>query len=77
MAPNHPYVVRGTSKNGSVTYLCPTPEWAVRKHRDLMTSGLSDVTITGPEGQVLSLIDLEGASVEGNVPKACVLANQS
>jgi hypothetical protein len=77
MKPSHVYIVRGVAKGRTVTYKCPSPEWAVRKHRDMVTSDLVDVTITGPDGQMLSLADLEGASVEGDVPKACVPAHQS
>jgi hypothetical protein len=73
---SHPYIVRGVAKGGTVTYNCATPEWAVRKHRDMITRGLSDVTITGPDGQALSLIALEGASVESDVPIARVAAHQ-
>ena len=71
------YIVRGIAKGGTVTYNCPTPEWAVRKHRDLITSGLSNVTITGPDGQALTLAALEGSSVESDVPMARVTAHHS
>jgi hypothetical protein len=74
---NRIYIVRGVAEGGTVTYKCPSPEWAVRKHRDMVTSRLSDVTITGPDGRMLSLADLEGASVEGDVPKARILSLQS
>lgn len=73
----YPYVVRGISKNRTVTYNCPSPEWAVRKHRDMVASGLADVTITGPDGQAINLAALEGASVESDVPMARVAAHQS
>ncbi|MCJ2009200.1 hypothetical protein [Methylobacterium sp. J-092] len=66
---SHPYVVRGVSKNNTITYNCPTPEWAVRKHRDLIESKLSDVTIMGPDRQALSLAELEAVSNEAAVPK--------
>lgn len=75
MKSNHPYIVHGVAKNGTVTYNCPTPEWAVRKCRDMVARELSGVTITGPDGRVLSLADLEGVSVERDVPKACVPAH--
>lgn len=68
------YIVRGTAKNGTVTYNCPTPEWAVRKHRDLTARNLIDVTITGPGGQALSLADLKSVSDEAAVPMACAAA---
>jgi hypothetical protein len=64
------YIVRGTAKNGTVTYKCPTPEWAVRKYRDLTARNLTDVEITGPGGQSLSLADLESVSNEAAVPMA-------
>ena len=73
---SHPYIVRGVVKGGTVTYNCPTPEWAVRKHRDMITRGLSEVTITGPDGQLLSLADLEEASIERDIPMARATAYQ-
>ena len=66
----HLYIVSGTAINGTITYRCPTPEWAVRKHRDLTARKLLDVTITGPEGQALSLADLESISNEAAIPMA-------
>ncbi|TXN17180.1 hypothetical protein [Methylobacterium sp. WL103] len=60
-----------------MTYNCPTPEWAVRKNRDLIQSKLTDVTITGPDGRILSLRELEALSDEGAVPKACALASRA
>ena len=77
MEPSPLYIVRGIAKGGTVTYNCPTPEWAVRKHRDMVASKLSDVTITGPNGQTLSLSDLESRSVETSVPQACSPAHSS
>jgi len=74
---SHIYIVRGIAKGGTVTYRCPSPEWAVRKYRDMVARKLSDVTITGPDGGVLSLGELEGVSVETSVPKACVPAHSS
>ena len=75
--PSHIYIVRGIAKGGTVTYRCPSPEWAVRKYRDLITGGLSNVTITGPDGGVLSIVELEGVSVETSVPEVCVPAHAS
>ena len=77
MESNPVYIVRGVTKGGTVTYRCPSPEWAVRKYRDMVARKLSDVTITGPDGSVLSVGELEGVSVEASVPKACVAAHQS
>lgn len=74
---SHPYVVRGVSNNGTVTYNCSTPEWAVRKLRDMIESKLSDVTITGPDGQALSLTDLEALSNEAAVPKPSAQASRA
>ena len=76
MESNPVYIVRGVTKGGTVTYRCPSPEWAVRKYRDMVARELSDVTITGPDGGVLSVAELEGVSVEASVPKACVAAHQ-
>lgn len=70
------YIVRGFSKHGTVTYNCPSPEWAVRKYRDLTSQELADVTITGPDGRMLALADLEAQSDESAVPVACVPAHQ-
>ena len=71
------YVVRGTAKNGTVTYNCPTPEWAVRKNRDLIQSGLASITITGPDGNDLSLVELEALADERAIPKARALASRA
>ncbi|MCJ2019526.1 hypothetical protein MKK84_19150 [Methylobacterium sp. E-065] len=64
------YIVRGVAKRGNVTYNCPSPEWAVRKYRDLQQRDWVELTITGPDGQTLTMVDLEGMSVEAAVPMA-------
>ena len=48
MVSSYPYIVRGIAKGGTVTYNCPSPEWAVRKHRDMVVRELADVTIGQP-----------------------------
>ena len=70
------YIVRGSAKGGTVTYNCPSPEWAVRKHRDLTQRDLVNVMITGPDGQTLTLTELEGMADEGAVPAASVPARR-
>lgn len=77
MEPSYVYIVRGVAKGGTVTYRCPTPEWAVRKYRDMVVLDLTSVTITSPDGRVLSLADLENVSVEDAIPRACVAAHQA
>ena len=77
MEPRRFYIVRGNASNGTVTYNCPTPEWAMRKYRDLTTLELKDVTITGPDALPMTLEGLEALTNEGAVPRACVPAHQA
>ena len=71
------YIVHGFGTGGTVTYHCPSPEWAVRKYRDLIAGERSGVTITGPGGQSLSLMDLEDLSAEPSVPAARLPAHSA
>ena len=52
------YVVRSVRPNGSVTYNCPTAEWALRKLRNFVDSGDTDITVLDPDGRPLSEADL-------------------
>ncbi len=71
------YIVRGVAKTGNVTYNCPSPEWAVRKYRDLQQRDWAKLTITGPDGRTLTMAELEGVSDEAAVPVACTSAHHS
>ncbi|WP_342111223.1 hypothetical protein [Methylobacterium sp. SI9] len=59
------YVVRGAAKNGTITYKCPTADWALRKLRDLTAAGRQNITVTDPDGTPLTEADLVGI-VEGS-----------
>ena len=61
------YVVRGVTKHGSVTYNCPTPDWALRKLRDFEGARYREVSVTGPDGQPMTEADLIAT---GDVPGA-------
>jgi hypothetical protein len=55
------YVVRSRrSHGGSVTYKCPTAEWALQKLRDAAAKGYSDVTVLDPDGRQISETNLIG-----------------
>ena len=71
------YVVRAVFKQGTVTHNCPSPEWAVRKYRDAVERGLTDITITDPDGQRLTSADLERSTDEEAIPMARIHAHQS
>ena len=59
MAPLRSYAVRGVTKRGTVTYNCPTPNWALRKLRDFEGQRYGDIRVTGPDGEPLTADDLE------------------
>ena len=59
------YVVRGAAQNGIITYKCPTAEWALRKLRDFKAADRRDITVTDPDGTLLTEADLIGI-VEGS-----------
>ena len=59
-----PYVVRGATGHGFVTYKCPTADWALRKLRDFRAADRRDITVVGPDGEPLTEADLIGL-VEG------------
>lgn len=61
------YVVRGFTAHGSVTYKCPTAEWALRKVRDFTAAERRDITVLGPDGTLLTEADLIGI-VDGAGP---------
>jgi hypothetical protein len=59
------YVVRGVTPKGTVTYNCPTAEWALRKLCDFRSAERRDISVTDPDGILLSEADLIGL-VEGS-----------
>ena len=46
------------------------------KHRDLTKEELTEVTISGPDGRMLTVADLEAVSDERAVPMVAVLTHQ-
>lgn len=62
MDPRPIYAVRGVRANGSVTYQCPTAEWALKKLRDFTAKGYSDITVLDPNGRQVSEADLIGTA---------------
>ncbi|GJE09354.1 MULTISPECIES: hypothetical protein [Methylobacterium] len=63
------YVVRGSTAHGTVTYNCPTADWALRKMRDFVAAERRDITVVGPDGAVLTEADLIGiAEGAGSAP---------
>lgn len=83
MEPRRFYVVRGSRSKGTVTYNCPTPEWALRKLRDFKAAKYEDITITAPDGSTLTETDLIGivdgtgaAPSETAIPAAPVVTRQ-
>ena len=54
------YIVRGATAHGSVTYKCPTANWALRKLRDFTAAERRDITVVGPDGVLLTEADLIG-----------------
>ena len=67
--PRLPYAVRGGRKSGVVTFLCPTPQWALRKLADFEKAGYTAITVTGPGGATLTKTDLD-ALVANDTPTA-------
>ena len=61
------YVVRGTAKNGVITYRCPTADWALRKLRDFEAAERKDITVTDPDGVMLTGADLIGIVVGSEI----------
>ena len=59
------YAVRGMRGNGSVTYRCPTADWALKKLRDFIAKGYSDITVLDPNGRQISEADLIN-TIEGS-----------
>ena len=56
-APN-PFVVRACVPHGTITYNCPTAEWALRKLRDFHAAGYQSITVAAPDGTALDEADL-------------------
>ena len=56
------YVVRGSRSRGTITYNCPTTEWALRKLRDFKAVGYTDITVTDSDGQPSTEADLVGTA---------------
>ena len=59
------YIVRGVAQKGIVTYNCPTADWALRKLRDFKAAERRDITVTNPDGALLTEAELVGI-VEGS-----------
>lgn len=69
-------MVRGVTKRGSVTYRCPTPDWALRKLRDFEAKEYRDVSVAGPDGAPLTADDLEALARGTTVRAQAVPARQ-
>ena len=82
-----PYTVMGIYKKGLRTFLCPTPQWALRKVAEFERKGYTNITVTGPDGpltsdELHSLVEVptrsgNGATVAVDVsnasaPKVCL-----
>jgi hypothetical protein len=52
------FIVRAKVPYGTVTYNCPTAEWALRKLRDFQAAGYESISITAPDGTALHEADL-------------------
>ncbi|GAN51990.1 hypothetical protein [Methylobacterium radiotolerans] len=59
------YEVRGMRADGSVTCQCPTADWALKKLRDFLAKGYSDITVRDPDGRQVSEADVIN-TVEGS-----------
>ncbi|SFM88770.1 hypothetical protein [Methylobacterium pseudosasicola] len=66
-----PFAVRAKRPHGTVTYNCPTPEWALKKLRDFQSVSYENISVTGPGGQPLVEADLV-AMIEGGMQTAPV-----
>ena len=60
-----PFVVKGERRNGTVTYLCPSPEWALRKLADFAQAGYAGISATGPDGRPIGEDALAGLVKDG------------
>jgi hypothetical protein len=58
MTTAQPFVVRVDKPRVTVTYNCPTAEWALRKLSEFQAAGHANIIITGPDGQPLAEADL-------------------
>jgi hypothetical protein len=65
MEPRRVYLVRSIRSHGTVTYNCPTAEWALKKLRDFTTRGDRDITVLDPDGNPVTEAHLIGC-VEGS-----------
>ena len=68
--PRLPYTVTGIYKNGFRRFLCPTPQWALRKVAEFERKGYTNITVTGPNGplteaELLSLVEVPTRSGNG------------
>jgi hypothetical protein len=52
------YVVRGVARHGTITYNCPTADWALRKLRDFKAADYQDIIAVDPDGVPLTEADL-------------------
>lgn len=59
--PALPYTVTGRRKNGTITFRCPTAEWALRKLSEFARAGYADIAATDVEGRPLDEQALQDA----------------
>lgn len=74
MTTTPPFIVRAKRPRGTVTYNCPTPEWALKKLRDFQAVSYENISVTGPSGQLLTEADL--VALIGGVVEAAPVANR-
>jgi len=60
------FVVRAKRSYGTITYNCPTAEWALKKLRDFQAAGYQSISVMAPDGAALDEAELisivEGAA---------------
>ena len=71
------YVVRAQSRGGTVTYNCPTPEWALRKLRDFKNSQYTDIVAVDPDRQTIGERALEALVSGKPEPQPLIPAPQA
>ncbi|MCJ2019496.1 hypothetical protein MKK84_19000 [Methylobacterium sp. E-065] len=74
MTTTPPFIVKTKRPRGTVTYNCPTPEWALKKLRDFQEVGYENISVTGPGGQPLTEADL--VTMIGGGAEAAPVANR-
>ncbi len=58
MTTEPPFTVRARKLHGTITYRCPTPEWALKKLHDFQAATYDDISVIGPDGLSLTEADL-------------------